>query len=159
MGALAQITPFSAAAKTQVAARLILRPPWRDPRLLQIAFLTLLLIGGAALRDFDLHANQIVLTFAAALAAQGLLGRVTRQKPISWRSALITSLSLSLLLRADNLWVHPIAAALAIASKFALRTCGKHLFNPANSGVIGSLKFLPGAWLSPPQLGQELIAA
>jgi Na+-translocating ferredoxin:NAD+ oxidoreductase RnfD subunit len=157
MGASAQIISL-AAETSQVAARRSL-PGWRDPRLLQIAFLTMLLGGGAALRDFDLGVVQIVLTFVAAFTVQGLLGGVTRQKPISWRSALITSLSLSLLLRADNLWVHPLAAALAIASKFALRIRRKHLFNPANFGVVVALILLPGAWLSPGQWGQELIAA
>jgi Na+-translocating ferredoxin:NAD+ oxidoreductase RnfD subunit len=159
MGASAQPVLPSATRVEALQQRTIAFPRVRDPRILQIAFLTVLLAGGAKLRDFDLNATQIALTFAAALLTQGVLGYAVGQKPISWRSAIITSLSLSLLLRADNLWAHPAAAALAIASKFAIRVRGKHLFNPANFGVIVALWLLPGSWISPGQWGQELISA
>ena len=125
-----------------------------DPRILQIAFLGALLAAGAYLRDFSLRPTQIALTFAAALDAQRLLDRLTRKPAPSLRSAMITALSLTLLLRADNLWAHPAAAVFAISSKFALRVRGKHLFNPANFGVSFALLLLPGTWVSPGQWGR-----
>ncbi len=130
-----------------------------DPRLLQILFLGVLLAAGAWFRDFSIHPIQIVLTFATAVGCQGLLGRITGQNPISWRSAFITALGISLLLRADNWWAHPAAASAAIGSKFAIRLRGKHLFNPANFGVILVLIFIPGTWVSPGQWGQDVAAA
>jgi enediyne biosynthesis protein E5 len=63
---------------------------------------------------------------------------------------------LTLLLRADSLWVHPLIAFVAIASKFALRIRGKHLFNPANFGVIFALIVVPGTWVSPGQWGHDV---
>ena len=131
----------------------------RDPRILQIVFLGGLLAAGAWWRDFELRPGQVALTFAAALASQGLLGWVTGQNPISWRSALITALGISLLLRADTLWAHPLAAAAAIGSKFLIRAGRKHLFNPANFGVVMALAILPGTWVSPGQWGQDVAAA
>ena len=74
-------------------------------------------------------------------------------------SALITCFGVSLLLRSDTLWVHPLAAALAISSKFVLRVNGKHVFNPANLGVIAALVLLPGTWVSPGQWGNDVALA
>jgi hypothetical protein len=79
--------------------------------------------------------------------------------PISYRSAIITALSLTLLLRAASLWVHPLAAIVAISSKFVIRWRGKHLFNPANFGVIFALSIVPGTWVSPGQWGQDVTFA
>src|SRR5437870_507230 len=132
---------------------------WRDPRILQIVFLGSLLAAGAWWRDFEIRPAQVALTFAAALASQGLLGWATGQNPISWRSAFITALGISLLLRADTLWAHPLAAAAAIGSKFLIRAGRKHLFNPANFGVVMALAIIPGTWVSPGQWGQDVAAA
>jgi Na+-transporting NADH:ubiquinone oxidoreductase subunit NqrB len=75
------------------------------------------------------------------------------------RSATITALSLTLLLRADNPWAMPAAAVFAIASKFLVRVRGKHLFNPANFGVGAALLILPGTWISPGQWGSDVALA
>ncbi len=129
-----------------------------DPRVFQILFLGILLAAGACFRDFALRPGQIVLTFAAALATQALCSRLAG-KPISYRSAVITSLGLTLLLRANSMWVHPAAASAAIASKFVVRIRGKHLFNPANLGVTLALLLAPGTWVSPGQWGQDVAFA
>ncbi|MEH1841940.1 MAG: RnfABCDGE type electron transport complex subunit D [Nostoc sp.] len=71
------------------------------------------------------------------------------------RSALITSLGLSLLLRADHWTTMVIAAASAIASKFLFKFGGKHFFNPANFGIISALILTSDAWVSPGQWGEE----
>jgi enediyne biosynthesis protein E5 len=154
----ADSVPQLAPARFALLARLRAIVP-RDPRILQIAFLGSLLLAGAGLRDFSLRPAQIALTFAAALGAQRLFDRVTRKSASSVLSATITALSLTLLLRADNLWAQPAAAALAIASKFLLRVRGRQLFNPANFGVGAALLTLPGAWVSPGQWGNDVALA
>jgi Na+-transporting NADH:ubiquinone oxidoreductase subunit NqrB len=130
-----------------------------DPRLMQILFLGILLGAGACLRDFSIKLAQVILTFAASFTCQAFLGRLARQSPISYRSAFITGLSLALLLRSDSLIAHPVAAALAIASKFLIRVRGKHVFNPANFGLVVALVVLPGTWISPGQWGQDVALA
>ena len=70
-------------------------------------------------------------------------------------SALITSLGLSLLLRADSYSTLILASVMAIASKFLLRVRGKHIFNPANFGIIAALLLTSDAWVSPGQWGEE----
>jgi Na+-transporting NADH:ubiquinone oxidoreductase subunit NqrB len=74
---------------------------------------------------------------------------------LNLRSALITSLGLSLLLRADHWTTMAIAVASAIASKFILRVGEKHFFNPGNFGIICALIFTGDAWVSPGQWGEE----
>jgi len=130
-----------------------------DPRIFQILFLGILLAAGAWLRDFSLSTAQIILTFTAAITAQGFSFGLRPEAPRSYRSAIITALSLTLLLRADNLWVHPMAASAAILSKSLIRPRAKHLFNPATFGVMFAMLLLPGAWVSPGQWGQDVALA
>lgn len=133
--------------------------PSRDARLYQIAFLGTLLTIGVLVRDFALDPRQMLLAFAAGLVTQRLWLRALGLEQRGVLSALITCLSLSLLLRADTLWVHPLAAMLAISSKFLLRVDGKHVFNPGNLGVIVALFALPGTWVSPGQWGNDVALA
>lgn len=77
-----------------------------------------------------------------------------------WKSALITSLSLSILLRANSLWFWLGAGLIGVSAKFLIRYRGKHLFNPACIGiVIVSLIGGSAAWVSPGQWGQAPIFA
>jgi hypothetical protein len=69
---------------------------------------------------FSLRPEQVVLASAAGLLVQRGCWRLNPSKPRSNRSAVITCLSLTLLLRADSLFAHPAAAA-AILSKSMFR--------------------------------------
>jgi Na+-transporting NADH:ubiquinone oxidoreductase subunit NqrB len=137
--------------------------PWRakhaDPRLAQILFLGLLLAAGAYLRDFSIRPVQVALTFACGLCCQNICERLARRPKRSLRSAIITSFSVTLLLRASTWWIGPLAVTAAIVSKFILRLRGKHLFNPANFGVLLALVLLPGTWVSAGQWGQDVAFA
>jgi enediyne biosynthesis protein E5 len=125
--------------------------PFADPRILQVASLGCLLAAGVFLRDFSLLPAQIILTFATAILTQRISWRWNPPKSRSLRSAIITALGITLLLRADNLIAHPIAAVAAIAAKSIFRARGKHLFDPAMLGVIVAIAALPGSWVSPGQ--------
>jgi Na+-transporting NADH:ubiquinone oxidoreductase subunit NqrB len=74
---------------------------------------------------------------------------------INLRSALITALGLSLLLRTDHWTTMALAAVSAIASKFFFKVGDKHFFNPANFGIISALTLTSNAWVSPGQWGEE----
>ncbi|MEO1659583.1 MAG: RnfABCDGE type electron transport complex subunit D [Pseudomonadota bacterium] len=77
-----------------------------------------------------------------------------------WKSALITSLSLSILLRANSLWFWLAAGLIGVSAKFLIRYRGKHLFNPACIGIV-TVSLIGGsaAWVSPGQWGQAPIFA
>ncbi|HBE18772.1 MAG TPA: Na+-transporting NADH:ubiquinone oxidoreductase, subunit NqrB [Cyanobacteria bacterium UBA11149] len=74
----------------------------------------------------------------------------------SLKSAVITALSLSLLLRVDNYTTMIIAGALAILSKFIFQVRGKHFFNPSNFGIVAAIILTNDAWVSPGQWGDEI---
>ena len=131
----------------------------KDARIFQILFLALLLTTGVLLRDFSLHPLQMALAFAAGLATQSFWLKRLGLEQRGFLSAIVTCCGLSLLLRSDTLWAHPLAAMLAMSSKFVLRIHGKHLYNPANLGVIVAITLIPGTWVSPGQWGNDLALA
>ena len=124
-----------------------------DPRLYQIACLAALLVYGIGWRSFDVSPAQIVLTVGAALAAQALGTKWAGLPAFDAKSALISSISLCLLLRVDALWLAPVAAVIAVGSKFVLRWNGKHVFNPTNIGIAVVVALSDRAWISPAQWG------
>jgi enediyne biosynthesis protein E5 len=126
----------------------------RDPRLYQITVLGGLLVYGFTALDFDIGAGQILGTLACVLAAQWVFSTGARLGRVDRRSALISGLSLCLLLRTDQpLLVVPLAALVTIGSKFRVRVRGKHVFNPTNIGLASMLLVTDGVWLSPGQWG------
>src|SRR3954469_13367090 len=103
----------------------------RDPRWLQIAFLASFLTLGLCARDFPIwHAPLI---FASALGTQLLCERLFKLPHAGLLSPLITSFGLTLLLRAGAWWVPPLAATLAISSKYLLRAREGHFLHPPQS--------------------------
>jgi hypothetical protein len=72
----------------------------------------------------------------------------------SWGlSALITALSLCLLLKTGHGWTSLLAAFLAVSSKYIFRIRKKHLFNPSAFGIAATIAITGDAWLSPGQWG------
>jgi Na+-transporting NADH:ubiquinone oxidoreductase subunit NqrB len=127
----------------------------RDPRLLQIAFLGSFLTAGLTVLEFDLPWWRPLVLLATTCATQWALTRLYRAPEVGYRSAVITALGLSLLLRTDLVWVPPFAAFVAIAGKFVLRVRGKHVFNPANLGLAACFLVTTHAWSSPSQWGEN----
>ena len=126
----------------------------RDPRWYQIAALSALLVYGAAWLRFDVTWTASATILLAALVAQYGLTRLCKLPKFDPRSALISALSLCLLLRTEFLWLAAVAAVAAIGSKFALRWNGKHLFNPTNFAIVALLLCADGrVWVSPGQWG------
>lgn len=127
----------------------------KDIRDYQILFLSLFLVLGIGTRDWTLRPALIGVAIATCLLTQWLLSLILKGQTANLRSALITSLGLSLLLRADNWTTMAIAAICAIASKFIFQVGEKHFFNPANFGIISALVLTSDAWVSPGQWGEE----
>ena len=71
----------------------------------------------------------------------------------SARSALISGLSLCLLVRTNYALLACLAAVITIAGKFLIRVRGKHVFNPTNGGIAAMLLLTGHVWVSPGQWG------
>lgn len=131
----------------------------RDPRYYQVAVLSLLLTYGIAVLDFPFTAANALIIVATALGTQWFAGELVGLSRFDPLSALITSLSLTLLLRTDSPGIAALAACIAIASKFLIRFEGKHVFNPANFALIVLSFATPHAWLSSGQWGNTTLLA
>jgi len=131
-----------------------------DARHGQIATLAALLVYGLTVLDFDITIAQVVITVVAALTTQAIADWWTSRDRVSGaKSALISSLSLCLLLRTDALVMAAIAAALAVGSKFLVRVRGKHVFNPTNIAIVVLLLTTDRVWVSSGQWGAQAMLA
>ena len=131
----------------------------RDPRCYQIAVLTTLLGIGVLILDFGIRWQNAVAILLTAQAVQYLGTRLTGLSRFDPMSALITSLSLTLLLRTEWVALAVAAAAIAIGSKFLVRVRGKHVFNPANVALVSLMLLSDHAWVSSGQWGSAAIGA
>ena len=123
-----------------------------DPRVYQSAVLGSLLAYGLARLDFDLRPTWIAATIGTALLTQWACGRLYHRPRFDPWSALISGLSLCLLLRAPGVELMAAAAVVAIASKFVLRIGDRHVWNPTNLAIVVLLA-LGAGWVSPAQWG------
>lgn len=130
-----------------------------DPRLWQIGTLASLLVYGLWVLDFDIDAVRVLVIVASALTAQFLASRLWHLPFFDPKSALISSLSLCLLLRTRSLALAALLAAMVIFSKFLLRWQGKHIFNPTNFGLVVGILFFDGVWVSSGQWGSFALFA
>lgn len=132
-------------------------PRGPDPRYLQIAALASLLAVNFVLVDFGARPLPTLAAIGGAVLTQLLCTRLAGLPDFDMRSPLITGLSLSLLLRADAVWLHAAAAIIAIGSKFVIRHNGKHVFNPAGFAIVVLLLAATNhVWISPGQWGAEI---
>jgi Na+-transporting NADH:ubiquinone oxidoreductase subunit NqrB len=129
-------------------------PP--DPRWFQIASLSTLLFYGYGWLEFDITLPRIALLLVTAQVTQYLCTRWWRLPAFEPKSALISSLSLCLLLRTNHDLVAVAAAALAVSSKFLIRWNDKHIFNPTN-GALAAVLLAGGGWVSPGQWGNAAV--
>jgi enediyne biosynthesis protein E5 len=130
-----------------------------DPRWYQITILGTLLAYGATRLDFDISLPRALLLIGTALAAQYVCSRHLGRIPFEPRSALISGLSLCLLLRTNSAVLAACAAVVAVGSKFVIRVGGKHLFNPTNVGIVALMAVTGQVWVSPGQWGSAAIFA
>ncbi|HEY3166220.1 MAG TPA: Na+-transporting NADH:ubiquinone oxidoreductase, subunit NqrB, partial [Candidatus Binatia bacterium] len=124
-----------------------------DPRYYQIAVLACLLIYGFGWLGFDTSARDIAILLGSVLITQFLCGRFFAAAPFDPRSALISGISLCLLLRTNSLLLLIVTAVVTIASKFLIKWNHKHIFNPTNFGIVAMILFTGRVWVSPGQWG------
>src|SRR5215468_9729899 len=132
------------------------RDLWTDARHYQIAALSTLVIYNIGWLDFGARPLNSALALTSAILTQILCSRLYGLPSIDLRSPLITGLSLSLLLRADEPWLHAVAGVIAIGSKFVLRIDGKHIWNPAGFAIVVLLVTSNDVWIAPGQWGSAV---
>jgi Na+-transporting NADH:ubiquinone oxidoreductase subunit NqrB len=136
-----------------------IRTRLQDPRYYQIAVLGALVVYGVLALDFGIRLQNAVAIIIVALLVQFAGTKAAGLPRFDPLSPLITSLSLTLLLRTDMITVAALAALIAISSKFLVRVRGKHVFNPANAAIVTLMLSSDHAWVSSGQWGGGAIAA
>jgi Na+-transporting NADH:ubiquinone oxidoreductase subunit NqrB len=127
----------------------------RDPRCYQIAVLASLLFYGVGWLAFDIGVREVAILLSAALITQFLCGKFLAAARFDPRSALISGLSLCLLLRTNSVLLLFVTAVITIGSKFILKWNHKHIFNPTNFGIVAMLALGVDVWVSPAQWGSK----
>ena len=129
--------------------------PWRrfDPRFYQIAVLSGLLIYGLGWLHFDITPDRAALLLSTALLTQYVCTKLWGLPKFDPKSALISGLSLCLLLRTNLPLLAIVAAVITISSKFVIRWNGRHIFNPTNFGLVFLMVVGAPVWVSPGQWG------
>ncbi len=123
-----------------------------DPRHYQISILSTLILLGLFHFGFELPWWHVAGCLGSTLLTQAFADRCVG-RPFDPRSPLISALSLTLLLRTGSITLSIAAGILAVASKYVLRWNGKHIFNPANFGLVIISLIFTTAWISPGQWG------
>lgn len=137
-----------------------MRHPTFDPRLYQILVLASLLVYGVVRLDLEVRPPLAAAMLATVLLTQYACTRIFELPVFDPQSALISGLSLCLLLRTGSLALGIAAALVTIAGKFVIRWRGKHLFNPTNFGIVALMLATDGrAWVSPGQWGSAALFA
>ena len=126
----------------------------KDPRNIQILWLSSFLLTGIICLDWLANVSYYFFVFISALSVQILFIRVNHLPWSALKSAVITSLGLCLLLKVNQPIFGLLAGAVAIGAKFLVRLNSKHIFNPANLGIL-VLVLLGEGWISPGQWGNE----
>ena len=108
--------------------------------------------------DFEVRPGIAAVILGVALGVQALADR-WGGRPFEPKSALISALSLCLLLRTPSPALAAAAAAISIGSKPLIRIGGKHVFNPSNLGLVIVVLASERAWVSPGQWGNAALLA
>jgi Na+-transporting NADH:ubiquinone oxidoreductase subunit NqrB len=125
----------------------------QDPRHYQIAVLSGLLAYGLVWLDFEVTLVRAGLILTSSLLVQFACSRLWRLDRFDARSALISGLSLCLLLRTNSIALVLVCVVITVASKFVIRVKNKHIFNPTNFGIVAMILVTGDVWVSPGQWG------
>lgn len=132
---------------------------FKDPRLFQITALGSFLIFGILQLGWHHELTRLGALIVLTLGFQLIAIHLFKLPKDAWKSGLISALGLCLLFHTSELWIIVFASAVAIFSKYLIRWKGKHLFNPANIGIVLPMMLTNEAWVSPGQWGSEAMLA
>ncbi|MCE9500628.1 MAG: RnfABCDGE type electron transport complex subunit D [Leptospira sp.] len=129
--------------------------PKKDARIYQILSLFFFLLSGVFWFSFEISLTQILITFISVISFQLIFVKMFNAS-VNPLSGIVTGFSLCLLFRTNHPELVILCAFLSISSKFLIRWRNKHIFNPANFGIVAMLLFTDRAWVSPGQWGNFL---
>jgi Na+-translocating ferredoxin:NAD+ oxidoreductase RnfD subunit len=110
-----------------------------DKRYLAPILITLVLLAGQLSFGFLESWSRTALAIVTSIVFELVLSRVFVGKWPHLASAYVTGISVGILVRSPEYWPYALCSALSIASKYAIRVDGRHIFNPSNLGIVAML--------------------
>jgi hypothetical protein len=106
-----------------------------DTRYIAPIFITVILLAAQLAFGVLQSYSHTLLAIATSIAVEILLGLLVVGKFPHLASAYISGISVGILVRSTLYWPFALTAAISIASKYAIRWKGRHLWNPSNFGI------------------------
>lgn len=106
-----------------------------DTRYIAPVFITVILLAAQLSFGVLESYEQTLLAIATSIGVEVLLGLLIVGKFPHLASAYISGISVGILVRSTLFWPFALTAAISIASKYAIRWKGRHLWNPSNFGI------------------------
>lgn len=106
-----------------------------DTRYIAPVFITVILLAAQLSFGVLESYEQTLLAIGTSIATEILLGLLIVGKFPHLASAYISGISVGILVRSTLFWPFALTAAISIASKYAIRWKGRHLWNPSNFGI------------------------
>jgi Na+-transporting NADH:ubiquinone oxidoreductase subunit NqrB len=128
---------------------------FEDARHFQLLYLGSFLLFGFGILHWDFMPFHTLATLSACLLTQLMWIKLKKLSFHSLKSAMITGLGLSMLLKTSSPEIAALAGLLAISSKFIFTFKGRHFFNPANFAIISTILLTGEAWITPGQWGNS----
>lgn len=135
-----------------------------DPRYFQVFFQLIFLVYGLFYLGWTAEWGHYLLFIGGAVLFNYLAEAFRQGRWPGWNSrhswglsALVSAMSLCLLLKTGHWYTSLLAAFLTVASKYFFRVRGKHIFNPSAFGIVATLMITRDAWLSPAQWGSSVV--
>ncbi len=143
------------------------KPFAADARYFQVLFQLFFLSYGIVLLGWNANWAHYSASIGGCVAINYAVESVRQKKWLllfgksgfaSWGfSALISAMSLCLLLKTNHWYTSLVAALLTIVSKYIFRVKKKHLFNPSAFGMVATVLLTHDAWISPGQWGNNAV--
>lgn len=117
------------------------------PKALQAAVLCSYAIVAREIYGFERPHQTVLILLVFSVALDALLGRLLFK---GWRfspTSLVIPFATSILIDSPHLWVYLVAVTVALLSKALIRVDQRHVFNPANFGVVVML-LLASDWMT-----------
>jgi Na+-transporting NADH:ubiquinone oxidoreductase subunit NqrB len=128
-----------------------------DNRLLIILLLAFVFFYGWQVLAWDFDFSKLLSIFLFGLLTQTLFCLAFKIPINALISTIVTTMLLGLLIRTEFIFICGMLSFFAVSSKYIFQYKGKHLFNPANFGLVFLMLFTQQAFITTHRLDMFLL--
>lgn len=119
-----------------------------DNRYLMILLLAIVYLYGWQVLSWEFDFSKLTAIFLFGLLTQTLFCLAFKIPVNASISTVITTMILGLLIRTEYIFICGMLSFFAVSSKYVFQFKGKHLFNPANFGLVFMMLFTQQAFIT-----------